>query len=350
MTTSTSDHDHQLADARAAIVEQTVAALRSVDSALVSDPYIEAEFVAQIEHILGQTLATLGLNAASEPKQASRGAEVGEHRARQNVHPVDSLKAATLLFDVGLGVLVKATGDRLGHDDIARALNASIMGNVIPASVAYVNVLLERLAVAHSEERLGISRELHDRVAHSIAAGMQRVDLSGLADPAGTDAQVRLADGMALFDAALDETRAIARDLRHFVGDKRLDEALNDYVADLDDAGPRVIVELDGMPFRLTTGTQEEAFIIVREAIHNARRHSGAGTITVSSSWQPGSVRLSVRDDGHGFEHDRIRSGALGLIAAQERAELIGADLTIDPGPGVGTHVELSIPIQEAGV
>lgn len=346
---ATSSIDDDLAGARAAIVEQVTAALRRVDSALVSDPYIEAEFVAQVERILGQTVAALGLLPPTERSQPSRGAEVGEHRARQNVHPVDSLRAATLLFDVSLGILVDAAGDRVGHDQIARALNASIMGNVIPASVAYVNVLLERLAVAHSEERLGISRELHDRVAHSIAAGMQRVDLSGLSDAAGTPSQARLAEGMALFDAALDETRAIARDLRHFVGDKRLDEALNDYVADLDGAGPPVVVQLDGTPFRLSTGTQEEAFIIVREAIHNARRHSHADRITVRSSWRPESVLLSVEDDGHGFEHDRIRSGALGLVAAQERAELIGADLTIDPGLGLGTHVELVIPVQEAG-
>lgn len=339
-----------LSAARTAIIERVTSALRAADSALVSDPYIEAEFVAQIERILSQTFATLGLLPPSEPRQAPRGAETGESRARQNVHPVDSLRAATMLFDLSLGILVDAVGDRAGRDDVARALNSSIMGNVIPASVAYVNVLLERLAVAHSEERLGISRELHDRVAHSIAAGMQRVDLSGLADPEGTAAQARLADAMALFDGALDETRAIARDLRHFVGDKRLDEALNDYVADLDEAGPPVVVELDGSPFRLSTGTQEEAFIILREAIHNARRHSRADTITVRSSWQPESVHLSVRDDGRGFEHDRIRSGALGLIAAQERAELIGADLTIDPGAGRGTHVELIIPVQEAVV
>lgn len=339
-----------LSAARTAIIERVTSALRAADSALVSDPYIEAEFVAQIERILSQTFATLGLLPPSEPRQAPRGAETGESRARQNVHPVDSLRAATMLFDLSLGILVDAVGDRAGRDDVARALNSSIMGNVIPASVAYVNVLLERLAVAHSEERLGISRELHDRVAHSIAAGMQRVDLSGLADPEGTAAQARLADAMALFDGALDETRAIARDLRHFVGDKRLDEALNDYVADLDEAGPPVVVELDGSPFRLSTGTQEEAFIILREAIHNARRHSRADTITVRSSWQRESVHLSVRDDGRGFEHDRIRSGALGLIAAQERAELIGADLTIDPGAGRGTRVELIIPVQEAVV
>lgn len=348
MTTRPIDAD--LAEARAAVVERVTSALRSADSVLVSDSYIEAEFLAQVQRILAQTFASLGLLPPSEPRQASRGAEVGEQRARQNVHPVDSLKAATLLFDEALSVLVDAVGHLVGNDEIARALNASIMGNVIPASVAYVNVLLERLAVAHSEERLGISRELHDRVAHSIAAGMQRVDLSGLSDPEGSAAQSRLAEGMALFDGALDETRAIARDLRHFVGDKRLDEALDDYVADLDEAGPPVIVELDGQPFRLGTGTQEEAFIIVREAIHNARRHSDADRIVVRSTWRPESVLLSVRDDGHGFEHDRIRSGALGLVAAQERAELIGADLTIDPGPGVGTRVELTIPVQEAGV
>ena len=334
-----------------AVVARVCAALRQAGSPLVSDPYIEREFIVQITHILEQTFERLGLALHTEPHDLkARGTVVGDNRARQNVHPVDSLKAATLVFDIGLGAIVEATGDTVAPDDTARALNASIMETVIPASVSYVNVLLDRLAVAHSEERLAISRELHDRVAHSIAAGMQRVDLSELADAAGTVSEARLVEGMALFDSALEETRAIARDLRHLVGEKRLDEALDDYVADLDDTGPPVVVEVEGDPFHLSAGSQEEAFIIVREAIHNARRHSQATQITARSTWRPDAVHLVIEDDGHGFEHDHVRSGALGLIAAQERAELIGADLMINPGFGRGTCITLRIPVREGSL
>ncbi len=226
---------------------------------------------------------------------------------------------------------------------MARALNAAIMDEVVPASLAYVDALLERLAVAHTEERLGISRELHDRVAHSIAAGIQRVRLSR--QPTDSAAG-RIAEALDLLEAALDETRSLALDLRHSVGDKLLDEAILDYVADLSTEPPRVAASREGTPRTLPTGVQEEAFIVVREAIHNARRHSHGDKIIVVSKWGHDELQISVADDGVGFGRDTIRPGALGLIAAQERAELIGADLAIDSRQGAGTTVTLSIALR----
>lgn len=328
-----------------AAFEITVA-LRSklvdLNSALVADAEIEDQLGHQVEGILEQTFERLGLDRTlALPTTTTEGTTVGELRARQNIHPVDSLTAATHLFDLALDALTKRG---LDADRTAKALNASIMANVIPASVAYVNVLLERLAVAHSEERLGISRELHDRVAHGIAAGIQRVVL------ARNDSEVetaRVSEALHLLEGALDETRAIALDLRHMVGEKDLDQALRDYVIDLDPNGPPVYVNSVGAPYVLATGTQEEAFIVLREAIHNARRHSNAERISVVFDWATNGVSIQVVDNGTGFRHDTIRTGALGLIAAQERAELIGADLSIETEIERGTTVTLTIARNE---
>nr|WP_246313255.1 ATP-binding protein [Leifsonia shinshuensis] len=217
------------------------------------------------------------------------------------------------------------------------------MDEVVPASLGYVDALLERLAVAHTEERLGISRELHDRVAHGIAAGIQRVRLARQPTDAAAG---QLAEALGLLESALEETRSVALDLRHSVGEKLLDEAILDYVADLGTEPPRVDASSEGTPRTLPTGVQEEAFIIVREAIHNARRHSHGERIIVVSKWGAEDLRISVADDGVGFGRDTIRPGALGLIAAQERAELIGADLAIDSRAGAGTTVTLTIALR----
>lgn len=316
--------------------------LRASESTLVADREVRDQLATQVDWILDRTFDGLGRPAGAErlSTPARHGSGVGETRARQNIHPVDSLSAATELFDVAFSILSTDPETAANPGDLARALNSSIMSAVVPASVGYVNVLLERLAVAHSEERLGISRELHDRVAHSIAAGLQRFELGGIDD--GSDPRLR--EGLELFGAALDETRAIALDLRHAVGDKRLDEALHDYVDDLDDSGPPVLTAVEGAPYRLSTGVQEEAFIIIREAVHNARRHSHAELIRVHSHWDRRSLTIIVSDNGRGFAHEAVRSGALGLIVAQERAELIGAELRIIPGLGTGTTLSLTIP------
>jgi signal transduction histidine kinase len=323
------------------IADALIHRLRARASALTADPAIVRQLRAQVHAILRRTFERLG-GFTDDSSTPAVGSSVGKTRARQNIHPVDSLTAATLLFDIALTELALEDHD---PSDVARALNASIMDEVVPASLAYVDVLLERLAVAHTEERLGISRELHDRVAHGIAAGIQRIQLSR--QPANS-APERIAEALRLLESALDETRSLALDLRHFVGDKHLDEAISDYVADLSPEPPHVDARSDGAPRSLPTGIQEEAFIIVREAIHNARRHSRADHIHVNSTWLADRLTITVADDGAGFERDTIRPGALGLIAAQERAELISADLAIDTRPGAGTTVTLTIS-QPAG-
>lgn len=324
------------------ITDELVRRLTARGSALTADPVVIEQVAAQVHRILRRTFASLSLSVGDAPPPAPPSG-VGRTRAEQNIHPSDSLTAATLLFDIALTELT------IEHEDgsaVARALNAAIMDEVVPGSLAYVDALLERLAVAHTEERLGISRELHDRVAHGIAAGIQRVRLSR--QPTSSAAG-RIAEALDLLESALEETRSLALDLRHSVGDKLLDQAILDYVADLVSDPPHVEASSKGTPRSLPAGLQEEAFIIVREAIHNARRHSRAGRITVVSNWRPDRLQISVADDGVGFERDTIRPGALGLIAAQERAELIGADLSIDSRPGAGTTVALTIARRESG-
>ena len=342
------DVDDAAATVDARVADALIRELRVRGNALATDSTVAAQLRAQVHVVLRRTRERLGAaegpaapaaaaSSASPASPASPGSKVGRDRARQNIHPADSLIAATLLFDIALAEL--ATGDS-DPAEVARALNASIMDQVVPASLTYVDVLIERLAVAHTEERLGISRELHDRVAHGIAAGIQRVQLSRQHD--GT-ASERIDEALRLLEAALDETRSLALDLRHSVGDKHLDEAIHDYVADLSPEPPTVDAQSFGAARSLPTGVQEEAFIIVREVVHNARRHSRGERIRLESHWLVDRLIISVSDDGIGFERDRIRPGALGLIAAQERAELIGAELTIASTPGSGTTVTLTI-------
>ncbi len=352
------DVDDASPTAGARIADALIRALRARGSALATDPVVAAQLRAQVQVVLRGTYDRLGATGptgaeagpraeAADGRTASPGSDVGGAdvggagvggaRARQNIHPADSLTAATLLFDLAFTELVSSGLDAA---EVARALNAAIMGEVVPASLSYVDVLIERLAIAHSEERLGISRELHDRVAHGIAAGIQRIHLSRQRDDASPE---RIDEALRLLESALVETRSLALDLRHSVGDKHLDEAIRDYVADLSPEPPLVDAHSYGTARSLPTGVQEEAFIIVREVVHNARRHSRAARIRLDSHWLVDRLIISVSDDGIGFERDRIRPGALGLIAAQERAELIGAELTIDSTPGSGTTVTLTI-------
>ena len=89
-------------------------------------------------------------------------------------------------------------------------------------------------------------------------------------------------------------------------------------------------------------GSMAEALLrIAAEAVHNAVRHGGAARIDVRLRAEP--LALVVTDDGRGFDVTASgRPGGFGLTSMRERAEGIGAVLTVDSEPGKGTTVRVS--------
>jgi two-component system sensor histidine kinase UhpB len=90
--------------------------------------------------------------------------------------------------------------------------------------------------------------------------------------------------------------------------------------------------------------TEQMIYRTADEALLNAEKHAQATTIQLSLQAQPNSVTLEVRDNGVGFVPERVTgNGRFGLIGMQERADLSGAQLTIDAAPGQGTTVRLQV-------
>jgi signal transduction histidine kinase len=88
---------------------------------------------------------------------------------------------------------------------------------------------------------------------------------------------------------------------------------------------------------------REDLARIVREAVSNAARHGEATTVTVALSNTDG-IRVSVTDDGKGFDPDAPRRRGFGLTRMRERAEMRGATVVVDSRPGEGTKVEVLLP------
>ncbi|MGH9420761.1 MAG: sensor histidine kinase [Thermoanaerobaculia bacterium] len=91
---------------------------------------------------------------------------------------------------------------------------------------------------------------------------------------------------------------------------------------------------------------QEHLVRIVQEAVSNAVRHSGATAVDVDVYHAEHSVRVRVSDNGRGFELDKLRhaEGHWGIMFMRERAQQIGAEITIMSAPSEGTVVECSVP------
>jgi signal transduction histidine kinase len=98
---------------------------------------------------------------------------------------------------------------------------------------------------------------------------------------------------------------------------------------------------------------RREILRIVSEALSNVRKHSGARRVTVQSSLRNGHVVVSIEDNGRGFPFAGVRTSAeleaagMGPRSILERLHVIGGDITIDSKPGVGSRVEVAVPLEE---
>ena len=203
---------------------------------------------------------------------------------------------------------------------------------------------LEERRKAILEERNRLARDIHDNLAQGFAAILMQLQA------AHREAGMLPAAVASSIETAIDLARTHLTEARRSVGALRPNVGTGEDIATalrrLADLGQRttgmpIDVVLDELP-RFGDGVEREIIGIAQEALTNAVRHSRARRITIrASTAQAVGLRLSVADDGRGITRDRPTSG-FGMTSMQERAERIGASLTIVTAPRNGTEVVLA--------
>jgi signal transduction histidine kinase len=203
------------------------------------------------------------------------------------------------------------------------------------------------------EERNRLARDIHDNLAQGFGAILMQLQA------AQRDIGTALVPFAQKIETAIDLARTHMVEARRSVGRLRPNVGEGEPIATaLKRIGDRaqmtttvpIEFNLDELP-RVGDVVEREIVGIAQEALTNAVRHARARRITVrASAARSLGIRLSVADDGRGFARERSSSG-FGLISMQERAERIGASLTIVTAPRGGTEIVLawepsSLPVQ----
>jgi signal transduction histidine kinase len=320
--------------------------LAQTGSALVADDQVEEELHDQVRFLIRSTFVELGFVIEEHGRALDdRGTGVGLARAGQHIHPSESLLAARLLFTVGLPAVtdaVAAAGHPLPGDAVALTLSGQIFRMMGAAAVAYVEVLFNRITAVQREERASIARDLHDRVAHTLASGLMKLDLAQTQPGPGGSAT--RAAGRELIGQALAEAQTIATELRQITTSRSLIESVNLYLAEAEVRGIDFEVAMSGEPRVLADATRDQVFLIIREALRNSFAHAQAARVGVRLQWNAEGLAVTVWDDGRGFSPLSIRPGAMGLVGMRERAELIGSAFSLESTPGAGTRVLVEVP------
>jgi signal transduction histidine kinase len=111
-----------------------------------------------------------------------------------------------------------------------------------------------------------------------------------------------------------------------------------------------VSLTVHGLRTRLAPDTELVLYRIAQEALTNVAKHSQANTVNVDLKLADSGVSLTIRDDGAGFDSARYSRGdgvglGLGLFGMEERASLLGGELSIKSERGRGTEVFAIVPL-----
>jgi signal transduction histidine kinase len=209
------------------------------------------------------------------------------------------------------------------------------------ASAVEIRSYWQRVAqVAVLEERRRIARDLHDGLAQELA--FASTQSRALAERSEHPKRAQLI--AAATERALDESRRAIAALT-----RPLDESLAASVAQCAeevcgrfDTG--LVLDLDD-DVAAASDTREALLRILREAVANSARHSGAAQVRVRLR-RGAQLELRVEDDGRGFDVDDIEhlSGRFGLISMRERAHALGGTFTVVSRLQGGTAIEVTLP------
>ncbi|HYM52083.1 MAG TPA: sensor histidine kinase, partial [Candidatus Dormibacteraeota bacterium] len=248
---------------------------------------------------------------------------------------------------------VVTTGDLLRvafYAVLLIALAAESRGDVRQLHEANLELIRLReadMARATAEERARLAREIHDGMSQELWFAklkqgrlLQLPDLSSGARGLGEEVAGAI-------ESALAEARQAILALRPTEG-ATFGQVIERYVEDFADRfGIPAVCRSDPAAEGLSSRSQAELLRIVQEALNNTRKHADATRVQVEVEATPSGLRLTVSDNGRGFEPDTTPSRGYGLRSMQERAGLIGATLAIDSRPQDGTRVIIEVPVVE---
>lgn len=210
------------------------------------------------------------------------------------------------------------------------------------------------ILTAIEEERKRIARDIHDGPAQSLANLVLRLEIcEKLLDENPQKGKVELENLKKLVKDSLKGMRQLIFDLRPMtLDDLGLIPAIKRFLKDFESHFQiSTNLLISGEEKRLNQKTETGLFRIIQEALNNVAKHSQARKVRVTIAINQRYVIINITDDGKGFEVDKVlsrecSSESLGLPGMRERAELLGAKLTVKSSPGKGASITVNVPLE----
>jgi signal transduction histidine kinase len=231
---------------------------------------------------------------------------------------------------------------------------AGLLAGIVENAVLYDRLAtrerqLEQFAARTIElqevERRRIAGDIHDGISQRLVSASYHLSAARALSGPG-EALVELQATSALLTDALDEAHRAIVGLRPSVlDDLGLAAGISSLAGSLGaDVVTEVRVELES--HQLPAHVETALYRIVQETLQNVAKHAHASNVDIALVWRDGCARLTVHDDGVGFDaRGPARPMSFGLVGMAERAALLGAHLDVSSQVGEGTTITVTVPI-----
>jgi signal transduction histidine kinase len=210
--------------------------------------------------------------------------------------------------------------------------------------------ILEAVIDTEEKERTRIAQELHDGVCQDIAAARLTLDMAhrmASEDPLLVASQLFQQSKEGLL-TALQHTRKVSHELLpKNIKEEGLTKSIGNLVNKLNG--------IDHANYSLTVNGQVtepdpliamNVYRIAQEFIRNSQKHSGADEVNVTLDFQEHQLNVALRDNGRGFEAEKLEKKGIGFINMAKRVESVGGTMNLHSKPDQGTLLHLIIPLQ----
>jgi len=217
-------------------------------------------------------------------------------------------------------------------------------------SHARIEALSKRILEAIEEERARLARELHDELGQALTAVKLDLQLLNEFIPGDEKSERHLKQSIDLIDFTINLVRRLSVSLRPpALDDMGLLPAIKNMVNGFENrTGIKTILSTNSFTERLAQQVETALYRCVQESLTNIARHSNASSAEVDISKKNGILKVTVSDDGVGFEADKmvVSSEHIGLTGMKERIKLLNGKFKIDSVPSEGTTINIEIPWQ----
>jgi signal transduction histidine kinase len=255
-----------------------------------------------------------------------------------------------------LEVMNRLSGMSFSEDDqILLLAFAAQSATAIENARLYQNVIQERdrILAVEAGVRQELARDLHDGPAQILSAIIMSVRLMReVVERAPERVPDEILQLEALGQKALYQVRNLLFDLRPVILETHgLGPALIAYADRVRLVEPfSLAVDVQALTARFKPKVESAIFSIIQEAVNNAKKHGAAMHLWITATQQDGTLKISVRDDGRGFDLARVEQSyaernSFGLLNMRERAEIACGCLEIQSTVGRGTTVTLTVPL-----